>query len=969
MRKIYLVTLFTLLINLSFGQQKIRVHNSGNTMYAKELTAIDSIKLDNTYAKFKLSGVTSTLDIQKTVIDSLTFTTNTVNLDKIYIIYNGNDNATIINPYANAGLTITATGGTVVATAATGISNLEYNILGSSINGSLTMTTDTPVNLVLNNLTLTNPSGAPFVLSTTQTANIYLTPGTTNTLSDGATSTKNGVITTSGAIILNGTGNLKIIGVAKHGINTSSLVTILNGNTTITSAANDGIHSEGFVMSSGNLTIVSSVGDGVDAGNGAIAINAGTINITSTSSDVKAIKTGTNTITITGGTITFTVSGAASKGISAKGNITISGGSITATMSGVAVLTASGSGFDPSYCAAIKSDALLNVNGGTFNFTLSAAANGGKGFSAGTGINITAGTFTINTAGTGATFTNTTGVIDSYGSSCFSSDTDINISGGTFNLTVSGTGGKGISADGNITFGGSPNITITNTGTQFLVSGTSGSAAAIWTSQKCIKADGNVTINGGNFTLSVSNQNGTCIDVDSILLVNGGTIGLTVGGNQSKGISITGEANLVGGTITITATGGVTLETSGSGNDPSYCAGIKSATNVNLSGSNVTMTGSGAAFKGVSSTGNINMTAGTVAITSSGIGTTYTGITGVLDSYSSDAFSADVNISVTGGNLTTSCSGAGGKGLKADAAIIIGSATGNPTLNITTTGARFLVSGTDYCHPKTIVATGAVTINNGTLTINSKDDGIHSDTSVTVNGGNTIVVASSTTSGVGEGIEAPLINITGGLTNVTASNDGLNGTYGTVSGGTESNDGSNINISGGILIVAGSDAIDANGNLTITGGTTIVSGPTSSPEEGIDYNGTFKMNGGILISGGSNSGMTKNFSSTSTQHSMFIKSSASLVATSLIHIRTAAGVELATFKPKNAVYYFHFSSPNVAASTSHQIYFGGTYTGGNFVGNSSGWGLYTGGTYSTTGGTLKSTFTTSGTTTINTVTF
>jgi trimeric autotransporter adhesin len=89
----------------------------------------------------------------------------------------------------------------------------------------------------------------------------------------------------------------------------------------------------------------------------------------------------------------------------------------------------------------------------------------------------------------------------------------------------------------------------------------------------------------------------------------------------------------------------------------------------------------------------------------------------------------------------------------------------------------------------------------------------------------------------------------------------------------------------------------------------------------------------------------------------------------MIHIRTAAGVELATFKPKNGVYYFHFSNPGIASSTSHQVYFGGSYTGGSFVGNSTGWGLYTGGTYSTTGGTLKSTFTTSGTATINTVTF
>jgi len=222
---------------------------------------------------------------------------------------------------------------------------------------------------------------------------------------------------------------------------------------------------------------------------------------------------------------------------------------------------------------------------------------------------------------------------------------------------------------------------------------------------------------------------------------------------------------------------------------------------------------------------------------------------------------------------------------------------------------------------------------------------------------------------MGEGVEAPLINFTGGVTNITASNDGINATFGTVVGGTESNDGSNLNISGGIVIVAGKDAIDSNGNITITGGTTIVCGVTSQPEEGIDFNGNFNMNGGFLISAGSNASMTKNFSTTSTQRNMYLKSSAQLAATSVLHIENAAGTEMVTFKPKNAVYYFHFSSPNVAASTQYKVYFGGTYTGGSFVGSSSGWGLYTGGTYSNTGGTLKSTFTTSGTATVNTVTF
>lgn len=971
MKNTYLVIILSLLVTAVFGQQKIILHNSGNAMYAKEISAMDSIQLDLNYAKFKLKGETSVLKIQKKFIDSLTFTTNPVNLDKIYIIYNGTETASIINPYATKGVTITATAGVVTVSATSGIDNLEYHILGATSSGNLAISSDKSIKLVLTNTTITNPNGAAISISGGKTTNILLTAGTANTLSDGSTSTKNGAITTDGPILITNSGNLLISGVKKHGINTSSTVSVQNGNITIGSAATDGVHSEGFNMSGGTLNI-NATGDGIDAGDGAIAISAGAINITSTTKDVKGVATGKNSVTVSGGTITLTVSGAQSKGISAKGNLVFTGGSVAATLSGAAVLTASGSGFSTAYSTAIKSDSLILISGGIFNINTLATADGGKGFSAGKGIVISEGTFTMINAGTGSIYTKTSGVLDSYSAACFTTDSDLAITGGTFNLNISGTAGKGITADGNIILGsatGSPTIKITNTGTQILVSGTSGSAAADYAAPKCIKAEGNLSALNGRLTLAVSNQNSTCLESDKVLLVSGGTIECTVGGDQSKGLESLGEMTLNGGTINITATGGVVLESSGSGADPSYSAGLKSDIHVNLAGASISISGTGAGFKGVSADKNINMTAGNVSIISTGTGTTYTTSTGTKDAYSSAAFSADSLIVITGGTLTTNCSGAGGKGLKADKGITIGSTTGNPTVNIKTTGARFLVNGTDYSHPKAVVSAGPVVINNGKNTFNSSDDGIHSDISVTINGGNNIVNAISTTRGVGEGIEAPTITFNGGVTNVTASNDGINATYGTVSGGTESNDNSNVFIKGGVVIVAGSDAIDSNGNITITGGTTIVCGPTTSPEEGLDFNGTFNMNGGFLICAGSNSNMTKAMSNSSTQRGMYLKSGTQLAANSVLHIEDASGKELVTFKPLNAVYYFHFSSPNVAANTSYKIYFGGAYTGGSFVGESTGWGLYTGGTYSTSGATLKTTFTTSSSSTVNTVTF
>lgn len=1055
---LFAIGLILLVFNIA-DAQNLQVHNSGNTMYANPVSSIDSIKFDGTYSKFNITGSTSPLNLQKTLVDSITFTNNNVALDKIYIIYNGTDKATIINPYASQGLTITASGGTVTATGATGISNLEYNLLGTSSAGSLTLSSTTPASFVMNNLQITNAAGPAIIITGSQTHTFISQAGTSNSLSDGSGSSKNGALQTDGKIIIAGTGSLAVTGVKKHGIVTTSSIEVQSSSVTINSAASDGLHSEGFTMSGGTVTVAASAGDGIDAGDGAIAVSGGTINVTSTAVDVKALKTGNGTITVSGGVLKLNVAGNTSKAVSAKGVITINDGTFTINLSGAAVLTASGSGYDPSYCTGIKSDAQVNVNGGNFTIQTSSAAAGAKGFSSDGNIAITNGIFNITTTGGGANYTNVSGVADSYSTTAFSTDGNIIISGGTFtlvnsgeqgkqfssdgainvtggtiNITNSGAAGKGFKADGNIFFDGSNTTvnlsgatvltasgsgydpsyptgikatgTITvNSGTVISVTGTAAATGAkglsadngiiinngsVTTSMAGgganytttagvadsyaaagLSSDADITIAGGTITLTNSGNDGKNVNADANIIVSGGSINLTNNGASGKGYNADANITFNGGNSTINLSGATVLTASGSGYDPSYPTGVKAdgSITVNSGTINVTATAAATGARGLSADKDINVLGGEVVVSTAGNGTTYTNAAGTRDSYAAAAFSADSSIAVTGGTITTTSSGTGGKGLKSDGKITIGSVSGSPVLNITTTGTRFLVSGTDYSHPKTMVSAGPINIINGTTTLNSTDDGIHSDVSITISGGNNKISAISSTQGVGEGIEAPIINFTGGVTDVTASNDGINATYGTISGGTESDDNSQLNISGGILIVAGSDAIDSNGDITITGGTTIVSGPTSSPEEGLDFNGTFLMNGGLLISAGSNSNMTKAMSASSTQVGLFLKSSTQLAATSILHIENASGTEMVTFKPKNAASYFHFSSSALAQNAQYKVYFGGNYTGGSYTGNSTGWGLYTGGTYSSTGATLKSTFTTLSSSKVNTVPF
>ena len=519
------------------------------------------------------------------------------------------------------------------------------------------------------------------------------------------------------------------------------------------------------------------------------------------------------------------------------------------------------------------------------------------------------------------------------------SDDYIDIQNGT--ITVSGAVKDGIHANEYFEMsGGTLNITSTGDGVE--------------------SENGYILISGGSLT-SVNNSDDTKgLTCDSTLTVTGGTIKLTLGGNQSKGIKASQKMILSGGDITVTNTGGVALITSGSGYDPAYSCGIKTDTELEVSGSKITIISQGAGGKGISANGNMTITSGTVNVTTTGAGATYKNASGTTDSYSAVCLNTDANITIAGGNVTNSSSGSGGKGIKANGTISIGTTSSSPTLTLTTTGAKFAVSGSDYNHPKTMVSDGTINIKNGIVNIASTDDAIHSETSVVIDGGATTISKSY------EAVESIFIYMNGGSLDLTASNDGINTTKGTTSGGTESNDGSCLYVTGGTLAAncTGGDAIDSNGNVEITGGTVIANGPLSGVEEAVDFNGSFNMKGGLFIGAGSNSNMTKSMSATSTQPNMFISSNAVISSATLFHIQDSNGKDLLTFKPKNGGYRFLFSSPSLTKGSSYSIYTGGSYSGG-----SSNNGLYSDGTYSTSGASLKKIVSLSGSTTVNTISF
>lgn len=960
-KSIIAFALSVLLVTLLVAEERLFVYRTDKNVASYSVSSIDSIKFAEDQTAVNIFTDKTTVAYPINEIDSIIFCGSP---DTVKVTYNGTT-VDIQNPLYGAGVNITVNGADVIVNSTLTDNQVKYLLKGNSSDGMFKIYSTYKFELILGGLTLTNNDGPAINIQSKKRIDLKLEPGTINTLTDGSgyassTEDQKGTIFSEGQLIFGGSGSLTVKGNKGHAICSDDYIEIENGNITVTGAVKDGIHAKDHFNLEGGTLNITATGDAVECETGKIKVEGGALTSTTASADAKGLKCD-STFTMTGGNLNLTVTGNQGKGIKSIGKMSISGGSITINTSGGAVLTASGSGYDPSYCTAIKCDSTINISGSSI--TITATGTAGKGISSDNDINITGGTIKVTTSGNGASYTNYAGVIDSYSGSAIEADGNINIQAGEINITSSGSGVRGISADGTTTFGyltNIPVINISNTGTKLLVSGTANYSTAVYAEPKNIKSDGSITINNGTFTLSCTQQGSELIDSDTDLNIFGGIFTMTLGGNQSKGFNATGAINLNGGTIGFTASGGVVLENVAAATyNPSYCTAIKSTGSTNINGSDITITHTGIAGKGISSDADINIISGILKITTSGSGATYKNALNVTDSYNAVCITADGSLTIKEGSITCSSAGSGGKGISANGTITIGDIASKPEINITTAGAKFLVTGSDYCHPKALKADGAITINNCNSSINSTDDGIHSETSITINDGNINITNSL------EGIESKYIYLKGGTTNVTATNDGLNATMGLVAGGTESNDNSLLSISGGTHYVnaTNGDAIDSNGNILITGGVTFANGPNSGVEEAVDFNGNFNMNGGTFIGAGSSSNMTKAMSSTSTQPNMYLSTSSMVSSATMLTI-TIGGVATACFKPRNGGYKFLISTPQMTKGAAYVIYTGGTYTGGTSTNN-----LYQNGTFSNTGATTKKSGNLSTSATVNTITF
>lgn len=260
---------------------------------------------------------------------------------------------------------------------------------------------------------------------------------------------------------------------------------------------------------------------------------------------------------------------------------------------------------------------------------------------------------------------------------------------------------------------------------------------------------------------------------------------------------------------------------------------------------------------------------------------------------------------------------------------------------VVVTGGEVTVEAADDA----VRSEGDVTIAGGVLTLASGDDAVHADGTLTVTAGTIDVTASY------EGLEAGVIVIDGGEITIVASDDGIN-----VAGG---NDGSGwadgtgdpagrrpggdqqgaadqftavsgdhrLEINGGSIVIdAGGDGIDVNGVATMTGGTVVVHGPVARMDGALDADGGFTITGGTLIAVGS-AGMAQGTSASSTQPAVATSFTRTYAAGTVVQVTDTDGEVVLSLSAAKDVQSLVFSSADLVAGTSYELWIGGTASG------------------------------------------
>ena len=275
MRRVaFIVACLMLSLGLHAQEKTIVLHRNGQVIYQTPVSNIGGVDFLSNPASLVFSnqqGATlNTVPVSE--IDSVTFGTYEIpSGDQVVITFNGN-NAEIVNPFANDGVSVETSQGNVTVYSTK--TDVPYLVTGSSSNGSLTIYSNSDFSMTLSYLTLTSNNAAIHIASN---VNATLILEGTCTLTDSANSSINGALYCVGNLTVEGNDLLRVTGNAKHGILVDGDLTVNNGTIDILDTDSDGIHVNGALRwNGGSLHIVAAGSDGLDV-SGDITLQNGNI--------------------------------------------------------------------------------------------------------------------------------------------------------------------------------------------------------------------------------------------------------------------------------------------------------------------------------------------------------------------------------------------------------------------------------------------------------------------------------------------------------------------------------------------------------------------------------------------------------------------------------------------------------------------------------------------------------------------
>ena len=432
------------------------------------------------------------------------------------------------------------------------------------------------------------------------------------------------------------------------------------------------------------------------------------------------------------------------------------------------------------------------------------------------------------------------------------------------------------------------------------------------------KLDLEITIFGTNTitnSLGEANSDENLIKCGGNLTINGsGTLNL----NSTKtGIKVDGLCSLFGSTINIT----------------SASQGI-SALNIYVDGANLNITSQKDGLHSEydydeledASTAVFDINNGFVYIKSGNIT-----INSIDDGIQADSFvridGGNINITTNGGapsKITESSSdNASGKGIKAGSIDYTLATNPDTEIEIESDDYAIIINDgtiTINSNDDAIHSNGYFIINGGTATIYSGDDGLHAETIGEMNGGSYSIIKSY------EGYEASKIQISGGTLDITSADDGINAADGTETRMGVGNTNCYMIITGGTITVnASGDGLDSNNSILITGGLIYVDGPTNGGNGSLDSETGIIVNGGTLIATGA-LGMVETPASNSSEYSISYASSSTINANTNIKLldeNNEVVVEYTTLKTSQSII---IASSKLELNKKYKLYLNNTLT-------------------------------------------